>query len=309
MRIIFAGTPDTAVPSLDALVADHDVLGVLTRVPAPVGRKRVLTKSAVHQRAEELGLPVLTPTTLRDADVQRQIAKLGADAVAVVAYGMLVPPELLSVPRYGWINLHFSLLPRWRGAAPVQYAIAAGDTRTGTAVFQIEEGLDTGPVYDVVEREIAPTDTAGDLLAELAVSGARQLSEVLTRIEHDALTPQPQVGEATHAPRFSAKDTHIDWREGAHVVSAQSRGWWPAPGAWTKLGETRVKLGPVRPTDTTGLAPGQIDAGKRVLVGTGTTAVELDQVGPAGKQWMAAADWARGVQTSDPRFEVGGSDA
>lgn len=167
---------------------------MLTRAPAPVGRKRVLTKSAVHKRAEELSLTVLTPATLRDAEVQREIASYKPDAVAVVAYGMLVPPELLNVPTHGWINLHFSMLPKWRGAAPVQYAIAAGDRVTGTAVFQIDTGLDTGPVFDVVEHEIAPSDTAGSLLGELSLSGARQLSDVLSRIERGEADAQPQKG-------------------------------------------------------------------------------------------------------------------
>ncbi|NLW13898.1 MAG: methionyl-tRNA formyltransferase [Trueperella sp.] len=307
MRIIFAGTPDTAVPSLDALVNEHEVLAVLTRAPAPVGRKRVLTKSAVHKRAEELSLTVLTPATLRDAEVQREIASYKPDAVAVVAYGMLVPPELLNVPTHGWINLHFSMLPKWRGAAPVQYAIAAGDRVTGTAVFQIDTGLDTGPVFDVVEHEIAPSDTAGSLLGELSLSGARQLSDVLSRIERGEADAQPQKGEPTFAPRLSASDARIVWAQSADAISAQTRGWWPAPGAWTERGTTRVKLGPVTVTDVVGLEPGQIQAGQNVLVGTATTAVELHRVGPAGKAWMDATDWARGLHSDDLSFNVGGN--
>lgn len=281
---------------------DHEVLAVLTRAPAPVGRKRVLTKSAVHERAEELGLPVLTPASLRDAEVHAEIAAYEPEAIAVVAYGMLVPPELLDVPVHGWLNLHFSLLPRWRGAAPVQYAIAAGDSTTGTAVFQIEEGLDTGPVFDVEEREMSAADTAESLLDELAVSGARQLSEVLARIERGEGESRPQEGEPTFAPRLTSKDARIDWSEPAEVVSAKTRGWWPAPGAWTSVGTTRVKLGPVAVTDVEGLAVGEIRAGATVLVGTGTTAVELDRVGPAGKAWMNAADWARGLNTDHLSF-------
>lgn len=308
MRIIFAGTPQTAIPSLEVLAEDHEIVAVLTRPPAPVGRKRVLTKSAVHERAEELGLPVLTPSTLQDADVQREIASYNADAVAVVAYGMLVPPDLLDVPTHGWINLHFSLLPKWRGAAPVQYAIAAGDDVTGTAVFQIEEGLDTGPIFDVKKREIMTTDTAGNLLDELAISGARQLSDVLSRLERGEAQATPQEGEPSFAPRFSAKDTRIVWTQPAEVISAQTRGWWPAPGAWTMLGNTRVKLEPVAATDVEGMAPGQISASKIVLVGTSTTAVKLGRVGPAGKAWMDAADWGRGLQADALRFEIGEND-
>lgn len=274
---------------------------MLTRAPAPVGRKRVLTKSAVHDRAEELGLSVLTPATLKDAQVQAQIAELDPQAVAVVAYGLLVPQELLDVPEHGWLNLHFSLLPRWRGAAPVQYAIAHGDRVTGTAVFQIEAGLDTGPVYDVREHTIADSDTAESLLAVLAESGARQLSEVFTALDSGVASASPQEGEATLAPRLTSKDARIDWSAPAEAVSARTRGWWPAPGAWSEMAGTRVKLGPAAVTDVEGLRPGQI--GTDGLVGTGTTAVRLSRVGPAGKAWMEAADWIRGLH-GESSFEV-----
>ncbi|WP_270974539.1 methionyl-tRNA formyltransferase [Trueperella sp.] len=301
MRIIFAGTPDTSVPSLDKLNGDHEVLAVLTRAPAPVGRKRVLTKSPVHERAQELGLPVLTPRSLRDAQVQAQIAELAPEAVAVVAYGLLVPKELLGLPAHGWLNLHFSLLPRWRGAAPVQYAIAHGDTVTGTAVFQIESGLDTGPVYDVREHPIAESDTAESLLAVLAQSGAAQLSQVLAEIESGHAQARPQDGVATLAPRLTSKDARIDWSQPAEVVSARTRGWWPAPGAWSDMDGKRVKLGPAAVTDIEGLRPGQIGEGG--VVGTGTTAVRLSRVGPAGKAWMESADWIRGLP-GKASFEV-----
>ncbi|MDP9805451.1 methionyl-tRNA formyltransferase [Trueperella bonasi] len=306
MRILFAGTPNVAVPALEALVRDHKVVGVLTRAPAPVGRKRVITKSAIHERALALEIPVMTPSSLKDAVIQEEIASYEPDAVAVVAYGMLVPKELLTVPRFGWINLHFSCLPRWRGAAPVQYAIAAGDTQTGTAVFQIQEGLDTGPVFDIAKRELTAADTAGDLLEELAKSGAKQLSRVLSAIEVGEAKSMPQEGEPTFAPRLTSKDARMIWSQPAEQISAQSRGWWPAPGAWTELGTTRVKLGPVAATSIDGLAPGEIRAGESVLVGTSTTAVELSSVAQAGKPWMCASDWARGLV--DKAFEIGGGD-
>ncbi|QOR48597.1 methionyl-tRNA formyltransferase [Trueperella pecoris] len=302
MRIIFAGTPDTAVPSLKRLHQDHEVLAVLTRAPAPVGRKRLLTKSALHAYAEELGLPVLTPASLREDEIRQQITELAPDAVAVVAYGLLIPPALLDVPRHGWLNLHFSLLPRWRGAAPVQYAIANEDAQTGTSVFQIEEGLDTGPVFDVEVRRLTEDDTAGDLLATLAESGANQLARVLSALEAGEATSVAQTGEATLAPRLSSYHTRIDWSLPASRISAQTRGWWPAPGAWTTLGGTRVKLAPVRVTEET-LPAGSIRVGKNVLVGTGTTAVELGDVGPSGKSWMSANDWARGIALDGMAFD------
>ncbi|MBB3024668.1 methionyl-tRNA formyltransferase [Trueperella pyogenes] len=304
MRLIFAGTPDTAVPALDKLHEDHDVIAVLTRAPAPVGRKRVLTKSAVHQRALELGLPVLTPVTLRDADIQAQIRDLAPDAIAVVAYGLLIPQALLDVPTRGWLNLHFSLLPRWRGAAPVQYAIAHGDGVTGTAVFQIEAGLDTGPIFAMEERPISETDTAESLLRVLAVSGAAQLSHVIQAIADDTAQPKAQVGEPTHAPRLTSQDARIDWSLPARSICAQTRGWWPAPGAWTELAGRRIKLGPVSVTDIEGLEPGEVQAGREVVVGTGTTAVKLGDVGPAGKAWMDSADWVRGLNAG-ARFDGG----
>lgn len=275
---------------------------MLTRAPAPVGRKRLLTKSALHAYAEELGLPVLTPASLREDEIRQQITELAPDAVAVVAYGLLIPPALLDVPRHGWLNLHFSLLPRWRGAAPVQYAIANEDAQTGTSVFQIEEGLDTGPVFDVEVRRLTEDDTAGDLLATLAESGANQLARVLSALEAGEATSVAQTGEATLAPRFSSHHTRIDWSLPASRIAAQTRGWWPAPGAWTTLGGTRVKLAPVRVTEET-LPAGSIRVGKNVLVGTGTTAVELGDVGPSGKSWMSANDWARGIALDGMAFD------
>lgn len=303
MRIIFAGTPETAIPSLLRLADDHEIIAVLTRAPAPVGRKQTLTKSPVHVAAEEMGIEVLTPRTLRDPEIQAAIDNLAPDAVAVVAYGLIIPPELLDVPTHGWINLHYSLLPRWRGAAPVQHAIAAGDQVTGTATFLIEEGLDTGPVFDLQEHSI-DNRTAGELLTALSDSGAEQLAQTFRELETGTATATPQSGEPTHAPQLSSKMAKIDWNLPAASIDAIIRGFTPEPGPWTNLDGLRVKVGPVVVTEESGLEPGEIQGGKRVLVGTGTTAVELTDVAPAGKRHMRAIDWLRGIKNDAPRFEV-----
>ncbi len=303
MRIIFAGTPETAIPSLLRLADDHEIIAVLTRAPAPVGRKQTLTKSPVHVAAEQMGIEVLTPRSLRDPDIQAVIEDLAPDAVAVVAYGLIIPPELLDVPTHGWINLHYSLLPRWRGAAPAQHAIAAGDQVTGTATFLIEEGLDTGPVFDVQEHSIG-NRTAGELLSALSESGADQLARTLRDLETGSAQATPQSGETTHAPQLSSKDSKIDWSLPAARIDAMIRGYTPEPGPWTMLDSVRVKVGPVVVTEETGLEPGEIRGGKRALVGTGTTAVELTDVAPAGKRHMRATDWVRGIKEESPRFEV-----
>lgn len=303
MRIIFAGTPQTAVASLEQLNQDHEVGAVLTRAPAPTGRKRVLTKSPVHQRAEELGLPVLTPTTLRDTAVRAEIATLNADAVAVVAYGIIVPADLLDVPTHGWINLHFSELPAWRGAAPVQYAIAAGDDHLATSVFRIEEGLDTGPVYSTRRYARDPEATAGETLERLAGLGARQLSETLNEIDAGTITPVPQSGQPTFAPRLVAADARVDFSRSAEEIKNLILGTTPEPGPWTSLSGDRIKLAPVHVLETSDLAPGELAGGKTARVGTGTRDLELGRVAPAGKTWMNAADWLRGVKINNPRFD------
>ena len=295
MRILFSGTPDTAIPSLHHLIADgHEVAAVLTRAPARAGRRHKLVPSAVHEAAEELGLPVLTPATLRDEDIQEQIKELAPDAVAVVAYGLLVPPSLLDVPTHGWINLHFSVLPAWRGAAPVQYAIWQGDDVTGASTFRLEKGLDTGPVFDVMTEPIHPTDTSGDLLARLAISGAELLSHTFAALENGSAASHPQEGEPSLAPTITTREAQVDWRSPALLVDRQIRAHTPAPGAWTTLGGNRVKLGPVTlAPDGEPLAPGEIRNG---FVGTGTHPIRLGWVAPAGKKAMDARDWLRGAR-------------
>jgi len=306
MRVLFAGTPAVAVPSLDQLLdAGFDVVAVLTREDAPVGRKRVLTPSPVAARAAELGLPVIRANRI-DAAATAAIAETRPDAAAIVAYGGLVPPAALAVPPHGWINLHFSLLPAWRGAAPVQHSVINGDEFTGASTFLLEQGLDTGPVYGTLTEAVHPEDTSGDLLQRLSQSGAVLLARTLSAIAAGKAVAVPQSGDVSLAPKLSLADGHIQWRQPALAIRRRINGVTPEPGAWTMLDGQRFKLGPVRlRQDQDGLAPGQVLAGKAgVLVGTGSCAVELGQVQPAGKKMMAAADWARGLgQREDVHFE------
>ncbi|MDQ0769602.1 methionyl-tRNA formyltransferase [Pseudarthrobacter defluvii] len=297
MRVLFAGTPAVAVPSLDALVkAGFDVVAVLTRPDAPVGRKRVLTPSPVAQRAVELGIEVIYAARL-DAEAITKISAVQPDVAAIVAYGGLVPPAALRIPRHGWVNLHFSLLPAWRGAAPVQRSVMAGDDVTGAVTFQLEEGLDTGPVFGTLTEAVRPQDTAGDLLERLSHSGAVLLAQTLSAIDAGQASAQPQAGDVSLAPKLTLEDGHINWSHPALAINRQARGVTPEPGAWTLLDGQRVKLEPVRlRSDIAGLAPGSVALqGKTVVVGTGSHAVELTRVQPAGKKMMAAADWARGM--------------
>ncbi|UKA72849.1 methionyl-tRNA formyltransferase [Arthrobacter sp. FW306-06-A] len=297
MRVLFAGTPAVAVPSLDALVnAGFEVVAVLTRPDAPIGRKRVLTPSPVAQRAAELGIDVIHAARL-DAEAIAKISAVQPDVAAIVAYGGLVPPAALDIPRHGWVNLHFSLLPAWRGAAPVQRSVMAGDDVTGAVTFQLEEGLDTGPVFGTLTEAVKPQDTAGDLLERLSHSGAVLLAQTLSAIDAGKASPQPQAGEVSLAPKLTLEDGHLNWAHPALAISRQARGVTPEPGAWTLLDGQRVKLEPVRlRPEVTHLAPGAVALhGKAVLVGTGSHAVELTRIQPAGKKMMAAADWARGL--------------
>jgi methionyl-tRNA formyltransferase len=301
MRLLFAGTPEVALPSLDALLdSPHEVVAVLTRPDAPAGRGRRLTPSPVRVRAEEAGVPVLTPTTLRDPDVVARIAALDADLAPVVAYGALLPRDVLDVPRHGWVNLHFSLLPAWRGAAPVQHAVLHGDEVTGASTFRIEEGLDTGPVYGTLTETVRARDTSGDLLDRLAHAGATLLRATVDGIADGTLVPVPQdVDGVSHAPRLTVEDARVRWEHPALAVDRRVRACTPAPGPWTTLPDgTRLKLGPVRlRADLEALPPGAIRAGRDgVVVGTGTQPVQLGEVAPAGKRMMPAADWARGAR-------------
>ena len=297
MRLIFAGTPEAAVPSLDALSAsEHEIVRVVTRPPAPLGRKRVLTPSPVDSRAEALGLPVLRASRLGAAETA-ELTALGADLAVIVAYGALVAEPLLSAPRLGWVNLHFSLLPRWRGAAPVQRALIAGDTTTGVDVFQLEAGLDTGPVLASEPVPIGALETAGHLLARLSGIGARVLAGTVDALADGTAVAEPQVGEPTLAPKLTLADGHLDWAGRADDVFARIRGCTPEPGAWTTVAGKRLKVLEAAPArDAPALAIGAVAAtGGRVVVGCGAGALELIRVQPEGRGAMPADAWLRGA--------------
>jgi len=299
VRLLFAGTPDPAVPALRALLASrHQVVAVLTRADAPAGRGRRLTPSPVRTAAEQAGVPVLTDVPRGEEFVDR-LRALEVDAAPVVAYGHLLRPAVLGVPRLGWVNLHFSLLPAWRGAAPVQRAIIAGDDVTGATTFLLDAGMDTGPVLGTLTEAIRPRDTAGDLLGRLAVAGAGLLVATLDALEDGRLVPEPQPGDGVSiAPKLTVDDARVRWAVPAWAVDRLVRGCTPEPGAWTTLDGSRLGLGPVtlRP-DVTDLAPGALRTTKReVLVGTATHAVALGDVQPVGRRPMPAADWARGAR-------------
>ncbi|MFJ4871826.1 methionyl-tRNA formyltransferase [Streptomyces sp. NPDC088757] len=301
MKLVFAGTPEVAVPALDALIASgrHEVAAVVTRPDAPAGRGRRLVASPVAQRAEEAGIEVLKPARPRDEDFLARLREIAPDCCPVVAYGALLPKVALDVPARGWVNLHFSLLPAWRGAAPVQHALMAGDQVTGASTFLIEEGLDSGPVYGVVTEDVRPTDTSGDLLTRLAFAGAGLLAATMDGIEDGTLQAVPQPVEGvTLAPKIRVEDAHVDFAAPALRVDRVVRGCTPAPGAWTVFRGERLKLIQATPLpDRTGLAPGELVVGKNnVYAGTGSYAVELLWVQPQGKKPMKAADWARGVR-------------
>lgn len=294
MRLVFAGTPEAAVPSLEALLGSrHEVVAVVTRPDAPAGRGRTLRPSAVKQLAEQHGLPVLTPAHPRQPEFQEQLRALAPDACPTVAYGALLPRTALDIPRIGWVNLHFSLLPAWRGAAPVQHAVLAGDEVTGATTFLIEEGLDTGPCFGMLTEQVRPTDTSGDLLARLATAGAGLLLATMDGLEDGTLTAVPQSPDGVStAPKITVDDARVDWAAPALRVDRLVRACTPAPGAWTTFRGKRVKLGPVT-VAAARLEPGAVEGD---LVGTATRAVRLGTVRPEGKGDMAAADWLRGLR-------------
>lgn len=302
VRIVFAGTPEVALPALEALIASHhEVVAVLTRPDAPAGRGRTLAASPVADRAERAGIELLRPARPDEPEFLARLAELAPDCVPVVAYGALVPPAALEIPRHGWVNLHFSLLPAWRGAAPVQHAILHGDEVTGASTFRIEAGLDTGPVFGVVTEQVRPSDTSGALLARLADSGARLLLATLDGLEDGSVTAVAQPAEGvSRAPKLTAADAHIDWTAAALRVDRLIRACTPAPGPWTTFRDRRVKVGPVRMLDTSTLAPGEVAvdhaSDAAVRVGTATVDVALSTVQPEGKSAMPADAWARGAR-------------
>jgi len=308
MRLVFAGTPDVAVPSLDALAASsHELVGVITRPDAPAGRGRKLVASPVAQRAEELGLPVLTPDHPRDPDFQAALRELAPDCCPVVAYGALLPQSALDIPPHGWVNLHFSVLPSWRGAAPVQHAIWAGDEVTGATTFRIVKAMDAGPTFGVMTERIRPDDTAGDLLGRLAEGGAGLLCVTLDGIDDGSVEAREQPTDGVSlAPKISVEDARVVWAETAAAVDRRIRACSPGPGAWTTYEGERFKVGPVTPdADHEPLPPGRMAVSRNAVhVGTGTTPVRLGLVKAFGKKEMAAADWARGGR-AEPDAHLG----
>ena len=297
MRLVFAGTPAVALPALKALLAsEHEVVAVVTRPDAARGRSKRLIPSEVGAFAQEQGLPVLKPAHPREEEFVAALTELAPDACPVVAYGALVPQRVLDIPRHGWINLHFSLLPRWRGAAPVQRAIMAGDDVTGATTFRLVRELDAGPVFATTRLSLSGTETAGEVLDALAASGADLLVRTIDTLAGAAPTPQPDTGVTT-APKVEVAEVRLDWERPAEELDRLIRGANPSPVAWTTHGDERLKVLLARSTDEAGLAPGAVRPEKRrVLVGTGTTALELVEVQPQGRRPMAGADWGRGLR-------------
>jgi methionyl-tRNA formyltransferase len=300
MRLVFAGTPAVALPALDAIAASsHELVAVVTRPDAPAGRGRHLVRSPAGAWADEHGIEVLTPQRPREPEFLDRLRELAPDCVPVVAYGALVPPAALEIPKHGWVNLHFSLLPAWRGAAPVQHAVLHGDEVTGASVFELEAGLDTGPVYGTLTEDIRPDDTAGDLLERLATAGAGLLVAVLDAIEAGTARAHPQPADGiTLAPKITVEDARVRWDDPAFAVDRRIRACTPAPGAWTTFRGERVKFGPVHPVgNAAGLPPGELRVERsQVMAGTATTPVALGEVRAAGKKAMPATEWARGLR-------------
>jgi methionyl-tRNA formyltransferase len=310
MRLVFAGTPAAAVPSLEALIGSrHEVAAVLTRPDAPAGRGRKVSPSPVASRAAEAGIEVLRPARPRDPDFVARLREIAPDCCPVTAYGALIPDHVLEIPPRGWVNLHFSLLPAWRGAAPVQNAIRHGDDVTGATTFRLVHDLDAGPTFGLLTEPIRPDDTSGSLLQRLSVAGAGLLVTTLDMIETGELEARTQPADGvSFAPKITTADAEVNWKLPAAAVSRLIRACTPAPGAWTTLEGSRLKLGPVAESPAPGstgtaaatagpLGPGELRVLRdQVLVGTATQPVQLGEVQADGKRQMRAADWARGLR-------------
>jgi methionyl-tRNA formyltransferase len=322
MRLVFAGTPAAAVPSLEALLASrHTVAAVVTRPDAPAGRGRRLGPNPVAQRAADAGVELLKPARPRDPEFVARLQEIAPDCCAVTAYGALIPQQVLDIPPQGWVNLHFSLLPAWRGAAPVQHAIWHGDDVTGATTFRLVRELDAGPTFGMLTEPILGSDTSGSLLERLSTAGAGLLVTTLDMIETGELVARPQPAEGVSlAPKVTTADAEVSWKLAALAVNRLIRACTPAPGAWTTLDGTRIKLGPVgvvhppepaSPADTgeqagPALAPGELRVLRdRVLVGTGTQPVQLGEVQADGKRRMPATEWARGLRLQARQVVLG----
>jgi methionyl-tRNA formyltransferase len=309
MRLVFAGTPAAAVASLDALLKSrHEVVAVVTRPDAKSGRGLKVGPSPVAERAEAAGVEVLRPARPSDPEFLDRLREIGPDCCPVTAYGALLPQVALDIPPQGWVNLHFSVLPAWRGAAPVHHTILHGDDVTGATTFRIVKELDAGPVFGVLTESVLPSDTSGDLLARLSIAGAELLVATMDGIETGELEAQPQPADGVSlAPKLGPADAQVRWRHPAAAIDRLIRACTPAPGAWTTLDGHRIKLGPVRLTGASGtlLAPGELRADRdAVLAGTGTDAVELGEVQPDGKRRMQAVEWARGLRLDGRRVTL-----
>ncbi|MET0133137.1 MAG: methionyl-tRNA formyltransferase [Kibdelosporangium sp.] len=300
MRLVFAGTPAPAVPTLRALIESgrHEVVAVVTRPDAPAGRGRHVVRSPVGELADEHGIEVLMPRKVSEPDFLDRLRELDPDCCPVVAYGALLPQVALDIPAHGWVNLHFSILPAWRGAAPVQHAIRAGDEITGASTFRIVKALDAGPVFGVLTETVRPADTAGDLLARLAEGGAGLMVSTLDGIEDGTLRAVEQEGDGTsYASKITVEDAHVDLSAPAIAVDRLVRAMTPEPGAWAQFRGERLKLGPVALTQAERLPPGELRVErKQILAGTATGPVRLGEVQAQGKKRMAATDWARGAR-------------
>jgi methionyl-tRNA formyltransferase len=301
LKLVFAGTPDAALPSLNNLIlSEHEVMAVITQPPAKSGRGRDVRCSPVHELALSQGIEVLHPASVREID--SVLRELQPDVIPVVAYGQLIPETMLGIPEHGWINLHFSLLPQWRGAAPVQYSIWHGDSITGATTFRIDKGMDTGPILGQVTHTIDPRDTSGVLLESLAGSGSHLLRQTLDALDSGTIRAIPQQHDlATFAPKITKSDSRIDWQSPAIEIDRRIRAMTPTPGAWTMIdiGEDGVpmSIAPVLINRDVVLEPGVISfIDKCVFVGSATYALELNQVKPAGKKFMDATDWMRGLR-------------
>ena len=294
MNIVFMGTPDFAVPSLAEIISSgHSILRVYTQPPRRSGRGKHLTKSPVHQFAELMGLPIETPESFRKRKVIDGLEDLKADVACVVAYGQILPPRALDAPRYGCLNLHGSLLPRWRGAAPVQRAIMAGDAQTGVQIMQMAKGLDTGDILLSESTDILPTDTAQSLSQRLSQMGAQMWPRALGAVEREALTPTPQRGEPTYAHKIDKFEARLDWSLPARNLEASIRGLSPFPGAWCEIGGRRVKVHLARVVTEQGL-PGEV-LNDALTIACGEDALQLLSVQPAGKSRMRAEEFLRGT--------------
>jgi methionyl-tRNA formyltransferase len=330
VRLVFAGTPAAALPALRALAASrHELAAVVTRPDAPAGRGRKIDVSPVAELAGELGIETLKPVRPNEGWFLDQLRAIAPDCCPVTAYGALLPQSALDIPVHGWVNLHFSVLPAWRGAAPVQHAILRGDDITGATTFQIVRELDAGPVFGTLTEPIRATDTSGDLLGRLAVSGAELLVRTLDAIEDGTVRAVAQPADGVSlAPKLTPADARVGWKLPAHLIDRQIRGCTPDPGAWTEfaLGQSeraRLKLWPVSLAAGAGyvsgadrasggpggpgLAAGELRFDRNaVYVGTGTVPVRLGDVQPPGKRQMPAADWARGLRiAAGPATSIG----